>query len=268
MNSLFLNFEYTYNLIFQIAFHNLYVSAQQDGTHINYLKSFETIYKTISVITDNRKTIIDNSLGVDRIFFEMYFTKELSLKNILVDILKLNSVSEYEWKHADYYFKTLTDHPQDYYNFDDFTSEQKNAENNETHTFDDCEISGNIQMKISTHGRPENLEERKLVGELMVVASLLDSPANLGGLARTCEIFGVKQLVVSNNKVVNDKSFKSLSMSSEAWLDISEVTENQLLNFLNDMKAKNYALIGVEQTVSSKKLDKFTFPEKALVLLG
>lgn len=43
------------------------------------------------------------------------------------------------------------------------------------------------------------------------------------GLARTCEIFGVSELVLSNAKVLEEKQFQSLSVTAEKWLTITEV---------------------------------------------
>lgn len=63
--------------------------------------------------------------------------------------------------------------------------------------------------------------------DIIIVASLVDKPQNLGGIARTCEIFGVKQLVVSNLKQIEDKEFQVLSVSADKWIKITEVTELQ-----------------------------------------
>jgi tRNA guanosine-2'-O-methyltransferase len=60
--------------------------------------------------------------------------------------------------------------------------------------------------------------------ELIVVASLVERVPNLGGLCRTCEIFGVGKLVLNTANVVEDKEFVSLSVSSHKWVDIAEVS--------------------------------------------
>lgn len=43
------------------------------------------------------------------------------------------------------------------------------------------------------------------------------------GLCRTCEIFGASALVLDSLRHVSDKSFQSLSVSSELWLPLLEV---------------------------------------------
>ena len=44
------------------------------------------------------------------------------------------------------------------------------------------------------------------------------------GLCRTCEIFGVSEIVFSSKNVVEEKEFKSLSVTAEKWVNISEVS--------------------------------------------
>jgi tRNA G18 (ribose-2'-O)-methylase SpoU len=58
---------------------------------------------------------------------------------------------------------------------------------------------------------------------LIVVASLIDRLPNLGGLSRTCEVFGVSEYIVGSLKYTEDKQFRSLSVTAEQWIPISEV---------------------------------------------
>ena len=43
------------------------------------------------------------------------------------------------------------------------------------------------------------------------------------GLSRTCEIFGVTELVIGNKNILEDALFQALSVTSERWLNITEV---------------------------------------------
>uniref|UniRef100_A0A8C6X300 tRNA (guanosine(18)-2'-O)-methyltransferase TARBP1 n=1 Tax=Naja naja TaxID=35670 RepID=A0A8C6X300_NAJNA len=104
--------------------------------------------------------------------------------------------------------------------------------------------------------------------KLIVVASLIDKPTNLGGLCRTCEIFGVSALTVSNLHYINDKQFQHLSVSAEQWLSVIEVKPFQLIEYLEQKKTEGYFIIGVEQTAKSCNLMEYCFPEKSLLLLG
>ncbi|KAM9726926.1 putative methyltransferase TARBP1 [Menidia menidia] len=108
----------------------------------------------------------------------------------------------------------------------------------------------------------------KFHGALLVVASLIDKPTNLGGLCRTCEIFGASALVLDSLRHVSDKHFQSLSVSSELWLPLLEVKPVELTDFLQVKKTEGYCIVGVEQTANSHSLQDYQFPEKTLLLLG
>ncbi|XP_042173762.1 probable methyltransferase TARBP1 isoform X1 [Oncorhynchus tshawytscha] len=108
----------------------------------------------------------------------------------------------------------------------------------------------------------------KLHSALLVVASLIDKPTNLGGLCRTCEIFGASALVLDSLRHVSDKHFQALSVSSELWLPLLEVKPVELADFLQLKKREGYCIVGVEQTANSQSLKDYKFPVKTLLLLG
>lgn len=58
---------------------------------------------------------------------------------------------------------------------------------------------------------------------IIVVASLVERVPNLGGIARTCEIFGAGELVLGNKMCTENKEFQSLSVTAEKWIRVSEV---------------------------------------------
>ncbi|KAM6218336.1 LOW QUALITY PROTEIN: putative methyltransferase TARBP1 [Rhynchocyon petersi] len=108
----------------------------------------------------------------------------------------------------------------------------------------------------------------KSTGRLIVVGSLIDKPTNLGGLCRTCEIFGVSALVLGSLRHVTDTHFQHLSVHAEQWLPLLEVQPAQLTDYLREKKTEGYTVIGVEQTARSVELTQYRFPEKSLLLLG
>ena len=105
-------------------------------------------------------------------------------------------------------------------------------------------------------------------GKLVLCASLIDRTPNLGGLCRTCEIFGVSTLVIGAMRYLDDPNFKSLSVTSEKWMNIEQVLPRHLEVYLKEMKGKGYRLVGIEQTTNSKSLEDYKFQEKTLLLLG
>ena len=69
----------------------------------------------------------------------------------------------------------------------------------------------------------DSIIQTKNKQDIIIVASLVEKSQNLGGIARTCEIFGVKELVISNLKQIEDKEFQALSVSADKWMKIKEV---------------------------------------------
>eukprot|EP00002_Diphylleia_rotans_P039497 TRINITY_DN9174_c0_g1_i4.p1 TRINITY_DN9174_c0_g1~~TRINITY_DN9174_c0_g1_i4.p1 ORF type:complete len:1581 (-),score=308.85 TRINITY_DN9174_c0_g1_i4:104-4393(-) len=104
--------------------------------------------------------------------------------------------------------------------------------------------------------------------DLIVVASLIDKAPNLGGLARTCEIFQANKLVIGNAKMLSDPTFCNVSVTAEKWLPVEEVPEQQLAEYLLQMRLKGYQILGVEQASNSINLEDYSFPTRAVLLLG
>ncbi|CAG9808004.1 unnamed protein product [Chironomus riparius] len=108
----------------------------------------------------------------------------------------------------------------------------------------------------------------KPTSELIVVASLIDNNTNLGGLARTCEIFGISTYVMHSLKSQENFEFKSLSRTSEKWIQISEIKNWQLFDYLIAMKQTGYTIVGAEQSGNSVSLVDVKMPRKCVLLLG
>lgn len=49
------------------------------------------------------------------------------------------------------------------------------------------------------------------------------SEALIGHLARTGEIFGINELIVPTAKIIESDQFKSISVTAERWLKISDL---------------------------------------------
>jgi tRNA G18 (ribose-2'-O)-methylase SpoU len=86
---------------------------------------------------------------------------------------------------------------------------------------------------------------------LIVVATLIDCLPNLGGLSRTCEVFGVSEYVVGNLKSTEDKQFCSLSVTAEQWIPISEVGRWNRMNKLKEIIKSSWAIIHVSSVQTS-----------------
>lgn len=153
----------------------------------------------------------------------------------------------------------------------------------ETSFPEDNEVSGspvlNVQRKITPWKSmiseltapldlPDMAKPKQQRGGLILVASLIDKPPNLGGLCRTCEVFSVQEYVVPSLAVLEDQTFNSLSLTAQQWVPVKEVKPDNIAEYLRTLQNEGYTLVAAEQTANSKKLSEYSFPERTAVILG
>ncbi|XP_055613532.1 uncharacterized protein LOC129759977 [Uranotaenia lowii] len=117
---------------------------------------------------------------------------------------------------------------------------------------------------------PQQLRLKKIENTdgLIIIASLVDRPPNLGGLARSSEIFAVKQYIINSLKDLDNKEFQALSMTAEKWLNVAELKSFQIVDYLLAMKMKGYSIVGAEQTTGSRPIQQIKFPKRSILVLG
>lgn len=170
-----------------------------------------------------------------------------------------------------------------------------------------------LQIKASTFSLPisvvsesdAGLQTTRRTRNIILIASLIANPVNLGGLSRIAEIFGVSALYIPSLSVLGHKDFTSVSVSSHLWLPIHGLAadgdsndggeKSPLRDFLTKKKMEGWKVVGIEQTDSSfvigkrgyKKDDvqnndnsaqvdygkqgnkgEYAFPERVVLLLG
>lgn len=107
---------------------------------------------------------------------------------------------------------------------------------------------------------------------LLVIASLVDNPYNLGGLSRVSEIFGAGSLYVSNPQVTSTKDFLSVSVSSHHHIPILALPAEEIAEFVRGKKKEEgFCVVGIEQTDRSVMLggkDECVMPRKTILVLG
>jgi tRNA guanosine-2'-O-methyltransferase len=101
-------------------------------------------------------------------------------------------------------------------------------------------------------GPPSTQNQRPT--SIILVASLIDNPTNLGGLSRISESFGLEALYISDLKQTGHKDFKATSVTSEKHFPIHELKLASVPTYLLDMKRSGYEIVGIEQTDQSEIL--------------
>lgn len=105
--------------------------------------------------------------------------------------------------------------------------------------------------------------------DLVVVASLVDKPPNLGGICRLSDVLGAGLMTVDDIRVKQHPLFKSVAVTADRWMPIAEVKIDGIVDFLRQKKREGFTLIGLEQTDQSVQLSPtLQFPKKLVFLLG
>lgn len=106
--------------------------------------------------------------------------------------------------------------------------------------------------------------------ELMLVASLIENPYNLGGLSRVSEIFGAQAMYVRDPRIIAEKDFTSVSVSSHNHVDIMPLTLPDMSAWVAEKKSQGWTVVGIEQTDRSVLLGeaRAQLPEKTILVLG
>jgi tRNA G18 (ribose-2'-O)-methylase SpoU len=92
---------------------------------------------------------------------------------------------------------------------------------------------------------------------LTVCASLVGKPTNLAGIARTCEVFAVRGMTVSDMRVCDSEAFQAIAVTADRWLPIEQVSADEadgyssLARWLRSRRAAGEIVLALEQTDTS-----------------
>lgn len=115
---------------------------------------------------------------------------------------------------------------------------------------------------------------------VILVASLIDNPTNIGGLSRISESFGLEALYIDDLRKIAHKDFKATSVTSEKHFPIRELKHAGIPEFLVEKKREGFEVVGIEQTDRSGILGtegeegtldlkgQGTLPKKCVLVLG
>ena len=119
-----------------------------------------------------------------------------------------------------------------------------------------------------TLSNPSDQQARS--SKAIVIGSLVDNPYNLGGLSRVSEIFGASALCLQNQKVLSNKGFTSVAVSSHLHFPVVQLSVPGIPDFLAERKAEGFCVVGIEQTDRSVLLgsEGAKLPERVVLVVG
>lgn len=106
--------------------------------------------------------------------------------------------------------------------------------------------------------------------DCIVIGSLVENPHNLGGLSRVAEIFGASALYLQDRKVLSNKDFTNVAVSSHLHLTILPLSPADMPAFVAERRSEGFTIVGIEQTDRSVILGSpdASLPEKVVLVVG
>ncbi len=116
---------------------------------------------------------------------------------------------------------------------------------------------------------------------LIVIAHNIRSTHNIGSIFRTCEGFGINEIILSGYTpypyVRGDKRLPHIYEKLTAQINKTALGATDLVPFrhsdnieetIKDLRQNGYQIIGLEQAAQSIPLPSFSRPEKCCLILG
>lgn len=103
---------------------------------------------------------------------------------------------------------------------------------------------------------------------LMVCATLVENPINLGMLCRTAEAFRLEALVLSDLTLAQDRKFRQGAVATHRWQPLVGCAPENLPQWLDQQRQRGYTSLALDLQPQAVPLTDMTFPERAVLVLG
>ena len=115
--------------------------------------------------------------------------------------------------------------------------------------------------------------------EIIVIAHNIRSTHNVGAIFRTCEGFGVKQLILSGYtsypQIASDPRLPHIAEKLTKQIHKTALGAEAIVSFVQQdipnfeaLRQAGYTIVGLEQDTRAVPLPDFTPPQKIVLLLG
>ncbi|MFQ4137249.1 TrmH family RNA methyltransferase [Nodosilinea sp. PGN35] len=103
---------------------------------------------------------------------------------------------------------------------------------------------------------------------LVVCASLVENPMNLGMLCRTAEAFRLESLVLSDLALAQNRKFRQGAVATHQWQPLEACPGEQLPQWLAERRQQGYSPIALDLDPQATPLPKLRFLERTVLVLG
>lgn len=103
---------------------------------------------------------------------------------------------------------------------------------------------------------------------LTLCASLVENPANLGGLCRTAEAWRLQRLVIASDHWLKDWTFQKVAVSTGRWQPIEVCACDRLTDWIQAQQRQHLSIVALTRHPQATPLHVFQFPRQSVLLLG
>lgn len=132
--------------------------------------------------------------------------------------------------------------------------------------FQDKEYLAYLETFLTAH-RVERFKEvlSNRTNYITIVAEDIYQLHNTSAVMRSCEVFGVQELHVIEQKF-GKQIDKQIALGAEKWVDIHRY--NSVQNCIDSVKAKGYKVVATTPHGTAQSLDKFDLSEPVAIFFG
>ncbi|MBW4461053.1 MAG: RNA methyltransferase [Nodosilinea sp. WJT8-NPBG4] len=103
---------------------------------------------------------------------------------------------------------------------------------------------------------------------LVVCASLVENPMNLGMLCRTAEAFRLEALVLDELALTRNRQFRQGAVATHQWQPMVGCAAEQLPQWLAARRQQGYSPIALDLQPQATPLPEMHFPQRMVLVLG
>lgn len=103
---------------------------------------------------------------------------------------------------------------------------------------------------------------------LIICASLVQHPGNLGALCRTVEAFRLESLVLADLAITKHAEFRKRAASAQHWQPMQVQSPNDLLAWWMDQRQQGWQIVGLTGGNQATPLNQFVFQPRTVLVLG
>lgn len=103
---------------------------------------------------------------------------------------------------------------------------------------------------------------------LVLCASLVENPMNLGALCRTAEACRLESLVLQDLAITENRQFRRVAVTTHHWQPLQACAPENLIPWLEAQRERGYTRLALACDDAAQSLMTTALPQRAVLLLG